>query len=111
MNGKCKVESQSNTYFPNTSLTIDDNKKDRMPTMDHCKYSLFSQFQKSQFLLDTPLPPLTLDIIIKNNNFLSECYPINGLHLNKKMIVRTEKNSWMFGEFAFRRSSLRSLRC
>ena len=59
--------------------------------MDHCKYSLFSQFQKSQFLLDTLLPPLTLDIIIKNNNFLSECYPINGLHLNKKMIVRREK--------------------
>ena len=33
----------------------------------------------------------------------------NGLHWKKKTIVRTEKNSWMFGEFGFRRSSLRSL--
>ena len=48
MNRGCKVESESNKYFPNTSLTktcqplcLDDNKKDKMPTMDHCKYSLF----------------------------------------------------------------------
>ena len=48
MNRGCKVESQSNKYFPNTSLTktcqplcLDNNKKDRMPNMDHCKYSLF----------------------------------------------------------------------
>ena len=48
MNRGCKVESYSNKYFPNTSLTktcqplcLDDNKKDRSPTMDHCNYSLF----------------------------------------------------------------------
>ena len=45
MNRGCKVESYSNKYFPNTSLTktcqplyLDDNK---MPTMDHSKYFLF----------------------------------------------------------------------
>ena len=39
---------------------------------------------------------------------MSKGYP-NGVHLNKKTIVHTEKNSWMFGEFGFRRSCLRSL--
>ena len=38
---------------------------------------------------------------------MSEGYP-NGPHLNEKTIVHTEKNSWMFGEFGFRRSSLHS---
>ena len=55
MNRGCKVESYSNKYFPNTSLTktcqplcLDDNKKDRMPTMDQRKYSLFSSQDVSQ---------------------------------------------------------------
>ena len=46
MNRGCKAESYSNKYFPNTSFTktcqplcLDGNKKDRMPTMDHCNYS------------------------------------------------------------------------
>ena len=42
------------------------------------------------------------------HKIMSEGYP-NGPHLNKKTIVHTEKNSWMFGEFGFRRSSVRSL--
>ena len=44
--------------------------------MDHCNYSLFSQFfeksqelQKSQFLLGTILPPAPLDLI----NFSKNC--------------------------------------
>ena len=42
---------------------------------------------------------------------MSKGYNPNGPHLNKKTIVHTEKNSWMFGKFGFRRSSFRSLRC
>ena len=44
-----RLNHSLNKYFLNTSLTktcqpfcLDDNKKDRMPTMDHRKYSLFS---------------------------------------------------------------------
>ena len=42
-----------------------------MPTMDHCKYSLFFAIflEKSQFLLGTPLPPVKLDLI----NFSKNC--------------------------------------
>ena len=43
------------------------------------------------------------------HKMMSKGYNPNGPHLNKKKIVHTEKNSWMFGEFGFRRSSLRSL--
>ena len=84
MNRGCKVESYSNKYFPNTSLTktcqplcLDDNKKDRMPTIWIIAIiPNFSQFffnkpqklQKSQFLLGTLLPPVTLDLINLSKN-------------------------------------------
>ena len=70
MNRVCNVESYRNKHFPNTSLTktsqplcLNNNKKGRMPTMDHCKYSLFFAIflQKSQFLLDTLVPLLPLE--------------------------------------------------
>ena len=45
------------------------------------------------------------------HKMMSKGYNPNGPHLNKKKIVHTEKNLWMFGEFGFRRISLHSLRC
>ena len=72
-----------NKYLRNNSLTktcqplcLNDNKKDRMATMDHAIIPYFSQFfwktpeiAEIQFLLDTLLPPVTFDLI----NFSKNC--------------------------------------
>ena len=86
------IESYSNKYFPNTSLTItcqplclDDNKKDRMPTMDHCNYSLrftiFLRNPENCRNLGTLLPPVTLDLI----NFRKNCDFSNFLQFLEKL--------------------------
>ena len=55
MNRDARLNHTLNKYFLNTSLTktcqplcLDDNKNDRMPTMDYRKYSLFSSQDISQ---------------------------------------------------------------
>ena len=69
MNRGCKVESYSDKYLPNTSLTktrqplcLDDNNKDRMPTMDHGKYSLFSSGAPNEDIIQNHLNIALLNV-------------------------------------------------